>query len=202
MKSSLWNRLAGMYDRTFTPVLNRDLKIIFELGRFKLGDAVLDYGGGTGRVAAAIKNRVARAVVADAAPRMVARAMAKGLEAVRVTGLPAPFPDASFNTILVIEAFHHMPDHEAHLKEFHRLLKPGGKLILEEPDPRFWWTRVALWIERCFESITPHTPEAMASLLERHVQSRIRVDNPNSPRQRRLHLRKCRSWRRDYDPVH
>lgn len=168
MKFSIWDRLANVYDRTFTPVLNRDLKIIEEFGDFLPTDHVLDFGGGTGRIAQAIRNKVARVVVADAAPRMVERAKAKGLEAVLVSGLPTAFPDASFDKMLVIEAFHHMPDHDAHLREFHRLLKPGGVLLLEEPDPRLWWTRIAFGIERLFEKTMYHNSQEMRALLERH----------------------------------
>lgn len=44
-----------------------------------------------------------------------------------------PEPDASFDAILCIEVFEHIPDPIAALKEFTRLLKPGGYLILTAP---------------------------------------------------------------------
>ncbi len=166
MRRSIWDRLAWMYDRTFSFWLSRDLSCIEELGDFKPEDTVLDFGGGTGRVAQAIQNRVARVVVADAAPRMVERAKAKGLEAALVSGLPTAFPDASFDKILVIEAFHHMPDHDTRLREFHRLLKPGGALVIEEPNPRSW-IRFFFWIERFMEATVYHAPEELRQMLSR-----------------------------------
>jgi SAM-dependent methyltransferase len=42
---------------------------------------------------------------------------------------PLPFADASFDTILLIDAISHIPDREALLIELHRVLKPDGKLL-------------------------------------------------------------------------
>jgi len=42
-------------------------------------------------------------------------------------------PDASFDAILCVEVFEHIPHPVEALKEFARLLKPGGSLILTAP---------------------------------------------------------------------
>ncbi len=44
-----------------------------------------------------------------------------------------PEPDASFDVILCSEVFEHLPDPLKALKEFWRLLKPGGRLIVTAP---------------------------------------------------------------------
>lgn len=44
-----------------------------------------------------------------------------------------PEPDVSFDAIMCIEVLEHLPDPLAALKEFSRLLKPGGFLILTAP---------------------------------------------------------------------
>jgi SAM-dependent methyltransferase len=58
-----------------------------------------------------------------------------------------PAQDASFDAILCTEVFEHIPYPNETLKEFSRLLKPGGKLILTAPfaslrhmDPYFFYT--------------------------------------------------------------
>lgn len=48
-----------------------------------------------------------------------------------------PEPDASFDVILCSEVFEHLPDAVRVLKEFERLLRPGGKLIITAPFASF-----------------------------------------------------------------
>ena len=44
-----------------------------------------------------------------------------------------PEPDQSFDAIFCTEVFEHIPDPILAIKEFNRLLKPGGKLIVTAP---------------------------------------------------------------------
>jgi len=44
-----------------------------------------------------------------------------------------PEPDYSFDAIMCVEVFEHLPDPLLALQEFSRLLKPGGQLILTAP---------------------------------------------------------------------
>ena len=44
-----------------------------------------------------------------------------------------PFPDASFDLVLCIEAFHYVPDPAHALAEIERVLRPGGRVIITVP---------------------------------------------------------------------
>jgi SAM-dependent methyltransferase len=45
-----------------------------------------------------------------------------------------PFRDGSFDLIASIEVLEHVPNWEQSISEFHRLLKPGGSMILSLPN--------------------------------------------------------------------
>jgi 2-polyprenyl-3-methyl-5-hydroxy-6-metoxy-1,4-benzoquinol methylase len=53
-----------------------------------------------------------------------------------ITGsvLQTPFADQTFDVIVSFETLEHLPEHEAMLQEFKRILKPQGLLIISTPD--------------------------------------------------------------------
>lgn len=57
-----------------------------------------------------------------------------------------PFPDESFDTVTFIACINHIPERRAALREAHRVLRPGGRVILTmigrflgEVGHRIWW---------------------------------------------------------------
>jgi len=48
-----------------------------------------------------------------------------------------PFPDHCFDVVILNEVLEHVPDQDAALREIHRVLKPGGKLLLFCPNRVF-----------------------------------------------------------------
>lgn len=46
-----------------------------------------------------------------------------------------PFPDASFDTAVCVLALCCMPDDRAAVREMHRMLRPGGRLLLLDHIP-------------------------------------------------------------------
>jgi hypothetical protein len=48
-------------------------------------------------------------------------------------GHTLPLPDASMDRVVCYDVFHHVPNQEETLREFHRVLKPGGIACFSEP---------------------------------------------------------------------
>lgn len=48
-------------------------------------------------------------------------------------GVTLPFPDRTFDAILCIDSANHFADRLGVLKEWHRILKPGGKALFTDP---------------------------------------------------------------------
>ncbi|HCG00504.1 MAG TPA: hypothetical protein DEV93_08150 [Chloroflexi bacterium] len=45
-----------------------------------------------------------------------------------------PYPDGFFDGVLLLDVLEHVPDEEATLKEVHRVLRPGGRLVVSVPN--------------------------------------------------------------------
>jgi ubiquinone/menaquinone biosynthesis C-methylase UbiE len=99
--------------------------------------AILDAGGGTGRVAQYLGGRSRLTVVADPSQKMLHYASRKdSLRCVCSPGELLPFTENSFDRVTIVDAFHHVKDQSRVAAELWRVLKPGGRIVIEEPDIR------------------------------------------------------------------
>jgi ubiquinone/menaquinone biosynthesis C-methylase UbiE len=123
---------AGVYDWF---IRRLDLERLCNLLRLPTSGRMLDAGGGTGRVSRHLKAMVGDLVVSDLSRPMLKRASRRrGLNAVQARVERLPFPDGCFDRVLVVDAWHHFRSQEAAAREFGRVLKPGGRLVIEEQD--------------------------------------------------------------------
>ena len=102
---------------------------------------VLDAACGPGKYAEILLARGARVTGFDLSPTMIELARRRNGErgTFFVHDLTAPLdrPDASFDVVLCALALHYLPDWTPALREFHRLLRPGGCLVLSAEHPFF-----------------------------------------------------------------
>lgn len=123
--------IAPYYDRLFNFSDVEPMLALLQLGP---GQSLLDVGGGTGRVTSALVAHVGRACVVDPAAGMLVQARAKGLCIYQSVAEHLPFPAGAFDRILVVDAFHHFQDQSQAARELLRVLRPGGRLLIKEPD--------------------------------------------------------------------
>ena len=99
------------------------------------GAQVLDVGIGTGMVATealGIVGPQGRLVGVDPSPGMMGQVHLPGVELVQGMAEALPRPDASCDFLSMGYALRHIGDVSAAFGEFHRVLRPGGKLVLLE----------------------------------------------------------------------
>jgi SAM-dependent methyltransferase len=105
---------------------------------FPAAARVLEVGCGTGIITGMIANlpTVAEAVGADPSPHFVelARSRNPRLRFEVADGRDLPFPDGSFGGVVFATTLCHIPDPERALAEAHRVLHPGGRLLVYDGD--------------------------------------------------------------------
>lgn len=104
---------------------------------------VLDIGCGRGDflIACRRKGWEVAGVEQETAPIMELRE-SLGLE-VSATSALSSLPEASFDAVTMWHVFEHMAHPRETLRQAHRLLKPGGLLVIEVPNYGSWQARMA-----------------------------------------------------------
>ena len=115
------------------------------------GDAVLDLAGGTGDIAALLKDKVGPegslvlgdingAMLRVGRDRMTDRGNVRGFRYVQCNAQYLPFPDASFDLVTIAFGLRNVTDKDMALREMLRVLKPGGQArVLEFSEVTVDW---------------------------------------------------------------
>lgn len=130
--NTLFNFLAPLYESVIQPPQAKQLGDVLALSPEL---TLLDVGGGTGRVSAALRPYVNQLVLVDLSLPMLRQAQKKNHALLaQASALRLPLADGSVERILVVDAVHHFHQPQQTLAELIRVLRPGGRLVIEEPD--------------------------------------------------------------------
>ena len=163
--------LAPFYERFIKPKPPRELS---EHVQMPSGGSMLDIGGGTGRIAQFFTGDGAQIVVSDLSFKMVLQTKSKkGLQAVCSHSEYMPFPAGHFDRIIMVDALHHVCDQEKTASELWRVVKPGGRIVIEEPNFNRWMVKLVAWGEKV-ALMRSHflTPQEIRSLFNQKGATR------------------------------
>jgi SAM-dependent methyltransferase len=120
---------------------------------------ILDVGCGDGFATgvAVQRNRAHRFVGLDWSAASLTLASKRGLTLLRAeldTGLPVK--SGSVDVVIMSEVIEHLVDTDSAIEEAHRVLKPGGSLLLSTPNLAAWYNRglLALGIQPVFSEVS------------------------------------------------
>ncbi len=122
----------------------------------------LEIGAGTGYFSLNLLQAgvVQEATCTDISPGMVsvlagnAERLGLAVRTARADAESLPFPDGSFDLVLGHAVLHHLPDLERAFAEFHRVLRPGGRIVFAGEPSRFG-DRLAAIPKRSANTLAP-----------------------------------------------
>lgn len=138
--------IAPQYDRVFKPRLDENWLRLLGLPS---SGTLLEIGGGTGRISQMFEGKVDQIITLDESMQMLYQAREKRcISLVQGHAEQLPFADAALDRVLLVDSYHHFRDHSQAAQEIVRVLKPGGKMLIEEPDIRWLSVKMIALMEK------------------------------------------------------
>ena len=130
--SRSFDRAASIYDQTrplFAPIAKHGIQAILDI--VGPNPHILDVGTGTGRISVPLLQRGVDLIGCDISSKMLSRLKEKFPSAriARADASLLPFPAGRFNVVLTVHVLHLIPPWREALREFQRVLVPGGTYL-------------------------------------------------------------------------
>jgi demethylmenaquinone methyltransferase/2-methoxy-6-polyprenyl-1,4-benzoquinol methylase len=135
------------------------------------GGSILDVGGGAGQLAHLLADELdAYVTVLDPTPEMLDHVKTDDrVSAVGASAEDIPFPDDSFDALVVTDPFHHFTDQPTAVREFARVVRHNGLVLVLELDPTKKPMRFIAFGEKLLgEPAAFLSPTEMCAFMSKH----------------------------------
>jgi len=177
VKSELRNKFYTLMLKLYNKWSNREKRAFLELLEYNPRAKVLDLGCGNGKFTLEIKRKIGTRLVygVDIHEPSLRKASKHGIIVVKhdLNVFPYPFNSNEFDVIVSRQVIEHLYYPVKFLKEIHRMLKPGGYVVISTENLASWDNIIALLL-----GYTPFSMEFDEGL--------VKVGNPLSPHEKRL----------------
>lgn len=172
--------LAPLYERVIPPAATESM--VRQLAPSP-NCRLLDAGGGTGRVSGFLQEHVGSVVLSDISMGMLREAAKKDeLRPTCALTERMPFAAGFFDCVLMVDALHHVNEQAETARELWRVVKPGGRIVIQEPDIRSFVVKLIAVAEK-LALMRSHflAPQAIADLFPFDgAEVEIRVEDYNA----------------------
>lgn len=146
----------GTTRRTFVNARHERLVALLSSIRLDRNAVALDAGCGPGNLLPVLAGRCRRLYEMDMSSRMIELARAKSAGAANVkfqlgSIVALPFADSAFDVVCSAGVIEYLPDYRDAIREMHRVLRPGGLLVLSTTNllaPSHWLRPVSQPVAR------------------------------------------------------
>ena len=129
---------ARQVERVYlTPDVVEQRRLTREALAVQAGERVLDIGSGPGLLAAELAEEGGRVLGVDPSESMLAMARRRAIEGAELEAgdaLSLPVEDASFDAAVSTQVLEYVEDVAGAVREAHRALRPGGRLLVLDTD--------------------------------------------------------------------
>lgn len=141
MKKRAYAELAGLEKTFWWHVGRMDIidKQLRPLSKGKKSLSILNIGAGTGGTIPTLEKH-GTVVNVDTSDEAISFLNSSGYEVKKIDGKKLPFKDDSFDVLAALDVLEHVEDDSRAVKEWARVLRPGGHIILTVPAYQWLWS--------------------------------------------------------------
>ncbi|NJE08733.1 class I SAM-dependent methyltransferase [Thermococcus sp. M39] len=170
-----FDKIAHRYDTWYQTKVGQyvdrtEKRLIFSMIKTKRGRA-LDLGCGTGNYTIELYKRGFDVIGVDLSQEMlrIAKAKIPNVLFIRADAYNLPFKKEVFDLVLSVTMFEFIYEPEKVLNEIHRVLKPGGEVVIGTMNGRSLWFLFkrfkSLFVETAYRYARFYTPKELETLL-------------------------------------